>query len=86
MDRSPIAYADEVTTPTMLMTGTEDYRTPMSEAEQFYQALQLRGVETALVRVPGAAHNLVQRPSHLAAKAAYVLEWFRRHGGPTPDE
>ena len=86
MKRSPISYVDQVSTPTMLMTGTNDYRTPMSEAEQFYQALQLRDVETALVRVPGASHNLVQRPSHLAAKAAHVLEWFQRHGGPTPAE
>ena len=80
MDRSPIAYAGEVTTPTMLMTGTEDYRTPSSEAEQFYQALQLEGVETAMVRVPGASHGIAARPSHLAAKVAHVLEWFERHG------
>jgi len=86
MDRSPLAYADQVSTPTMFMTGTEDYRTPMSESEQFYQALKLREVETALVRVPGASHGIAARPSHLAAKAGYVLEWFRRHGGPSPDE
>jgi acylaminoacyl-peptidase len=83
IDRSPLAYVDQVSTPTMLMTGTEDYRTPMSESEQFYQALKLRGVEAALVRVPGASHGIAARPSHLAAKAAHVLEWFRRHGGPT---
>ena len=82
MDRSPIAHVDHVTTPTMLLTGTEDYRTPMSEAEQFYQALKLREVEAALVRVPGAAHGIAARPSQLAAKAAHVLEWFQRHGGP----
>ncbi|HKL88934.1 MAG TPA: S9 family peptidase, partial [Salinibacter sp.] len=73
MDRSPLAYADQVSTPTMFMTGTEDYRTPMSESEQFYQALKLREVETALVRVPGASHGIAYRPSHLAAKAAHVL-------------
>jgi len=81
MDRSPLSYVDQVTTPTMLLTGTEDYRTPMSESEQFYQALKLREVDAALVRVPGASHGIAARPSHLAAKAAHVLEWFRRHGG-----
>ncbi|MEF8797591.1 MAG: S9 family peptidase [Salinivenus sp.] len=86
MDRSPLSYVDQVSTPTMLLTGTEDYRTPMSESEQFYQALKLEEVETALVRVPGASHGIGARPSHLAAKAAHVLEWFRRHGGPTPSE
>ena len=41
-----------ITTPTMLLTGEQDYRTPISEAEQFYQALKLRKVDTALVRIP----------------------------------
>jgi len=86
MQRAPISYVDSVRTPTMLMTGTEDYRTPMSESEQFYQALKLREVKTALVRVPGASHGIAARPSHLAAKAAYVMEWFQRHGGPSLNE
>lgn len=86
MKRSPISNVDQVSTPTMLMTGTDDYRTPMSEAVQFYQALKLREVDAALVRIPGASHDLAARPSHLAAKAAHVLEWFQRHGGPTPAE
>ena len=43
-------------------------------------------METALVRVPGASHSIAARPSHLAAKAGYVLEWFQRHGGPSNDE
>jgi acylaminoacyl-peptidase len=85
MDRSPISYVDEVTTPTMLMTGEKDYRTPISETEQFYQALKLHEVETAMVRIPEASHGIAARPSHLAAKVAHVLEWFQRHGGPSPN-
>ena len=81
MDRSPISYIDQVTTPTMLLTGTDDYRTPMSESEQFYQALKLAEVESALVRIPGASHGIAARPSQLMAKVAYILEWFERHGG-----
>jgi len=77
--RSPLSLVGNVTTPTMLMTGEADYRTPISEAEQYYQALQLRGVDTALVRVPGAPHHIAGRPSHLIAKTAYILEWFERH-------
>jgi len=60
----------------MLMTGEEDYRTPISEAEQFYQALKLRKVDTALVRVPRASHDLVDRPSQLISKVAHILQWF----------
>jgi acylaminoacyl-peptidase len=77
--RSPLSLVGNVTTPTMLLTGEADHRTPMSESEQFYQALKLRKVDTALVRVPGAPHNIAQRPSHMMMKAAYVLKWFDSH-------
>ena len=77
--RSPLAYVGNVKTPTMLMTGEVDYRTPSSEAEQFYQALRLRKVDTAMVRVPNASHDISARPSLLIDKTAYVLGWFKAH-------
>jgi len=80
MEHSPISLVGNVTTPTMLLTGEEDFRTPMSETEQYYQALQLRKVETVMVRIPGASHGIAARPSHLMAKIAHILEWFDRHG------
>ena len=79
--RSPLSLVGEVSTPTMLLTGEADYRTPMSESEQYYQALKLRGVDTALVRIPEASHGITARPSHLIAKVAHVLAWFARHDG-----
>lgn len=79
MKRSPISLVGNVVTPTMVLTGEADYRTPMSESEQYYQALKLNGVETVLVRIPGAPHNIARRPSNLVAKVAYVLGWFGRH-------
>ncbi len=79
MKRSPISLAGNVQTPTMLMTGEEDHRTPISEAEQFYQALKLRKIDTALVRVPGASHGLVDRPSQLISKVTHILQWFSDH-------
>jgi acylaminoacyl-peptidase len=79
MARSPIQYAGNVTTPTMLITGERDYRTPMSETEQFYAALKIQGVETAMVRVPDASHGIANRPSNLVAKVAYILAWFEQH-------
>ena len=82
--RSPLAYVGNVKTPTMLMTGEVDYRTPSSEAEQFYQALKLRKVDTALVRVPNASHDISARPSLLIDKAAYVLAWFKSHDVKSP--
>jgi len=81
MKRSPISYAGDVTTPTMVLTGEEDYRTPISESEQFYQALKLERVEAAMVRVPGASHHIAERPSQLIAKVLYILHWFDKYGG-----
>jgi dipeptidyl aminopeptidase/acylaminoacyl peptidase len=77
--RSPLSRVGNVTTPTLVVTGEHDYRTPISESEQFYQALRLRGVDTLLVRVPGAPHALDQRPSQLIARVAYILAWFTKH-------
>jgi acylaminoacyl-peptidase len=82
--RSPLAYVGSVQTPTMLMTGEVDYRTPSSEAEQFYEALKLRKIDTALVRVPNASHDISARPSLLIDKVAYVLAWFRAHDTAQP--
>lgn len=77
--RSPLAYVGNVVTPTLLMSGEVDYRTPTGEAEQFYEALKLRKVDTALVRVPGASHDISARPSQLIAKVQYILAWFASH-------
>ncbi|MBP86971.1 MAG: peptidase S9 family protein [Planctomycetaceae bacterium] len=77
--RSPLSLVGNVKTPTMLLTGEVDYRTPISESEQFYQALKLRGIDTALVRVPGASHGIAARPSHLISKVAHILQWFEEY-------
>jgi dipeptidyl aminopeptidase/acylaminoacyl peptidase len=79
LKHSPISYVGNVKTPTMLMTGESDHRTPISETEQFYQALQLRGIETAMVRIPGASHGIHIRPSNLMAKPAYITYWFNKY-------
>jgi acylaminoacyl-peptidase len=79
MKRSPISYVGNVTTPTMLITGEADHRTPISESEQFYQALRLQKVPAALVRIPDAPHGIANRPSNLITKVAYILAWFDKY-------
>lgn len=79
LERSPLSYVGNVTTPTMLLTGEIDYRTPMSESEQFYQALKLRKIDSMLVRIQGAGHGIVQRPSNLMSKVAHILQWFEKY-------
>ena len=79
-NRSPLSLVGNVKTPTLVVVGSEDYRTPVSEAEQYYAALQIRGVPTALVKVPGASHGgLTARPSQSAAKASAILAWFDKY-------
>ena len=81
MSRSSISLVGNVTTPTMVMTGVEDYRTPMSESDQYYQALKLKGVEAVLVKVPGEPHGIRVRPSHFMQKIMYIVGWFDRYRG-----
>ena len=78
MKRSPLTYVGNVKTPTMLMTGEVDYRTPSSDAEQFYEALKLRKVPSVMIRVPDASHEISEKPSNMMAKVAYILGWFER--------
>ncbi|MCB1627326.1 MAG: S9 family peptidase [Xanthomonadales bacterium] len=84
--RSPLMYVGQVKTPTMLISGEADYRTPISEAEQFYQALQLAGVDTAMVRIPGASHGINLHPSHMLTQVLHTIGWFERveAGGQKP--
>ncbi|KQN07869.1 alpha/beta hydrolase family protein [Sphingomonas sp. Leaf28] len=82
-NRSPLSIVGNVKTPTLVVVGGDDYRTPVSESEQYYAALQIRGVPTALVKVPGASHGgLAARPSQSAAKASAIIAWFDRYRKP----
>ena len=77
--RSPLALVGNVETPTMVLTGELDVRTPMSESEQYYGALRLEGVESSLVRIQGAYHGIAAKPSNLARKIGYILAWFDKY-------
>ena len=77
--RSRLSVVKNVKTPTMVITGEEDWRTPMSESEQYYAALKLLGVEAVLVRVPGEPHGIRRRPSHHVAKILEIGAWYDRH-------
>ncbi|MGC1415849.1 MAG: S9 family peptidase [Candidatus Acidiferrum sp.] len=79
MQRSLTNLVTKVKTPTLVMTGEADYRTPISEAEQFYASLKLLNVEAVLVRVPEEPHGISRRPSHHIAKMLYVAGWFQEH-------
>lgn len=83
---SPLSRAGYVKTPTMVMVGEEDWRTPPAEAEQFYTALKLRGVDSALARIPGSGHNIGARPTQFIAKTDNIIGWFRAHDPARPQQ
>ena len=76
---SPISLVGNVKTPTLVMVGEEDWRTPAWEAEQFYTALKVQKVDSALIRIPGASHSIASRPSRLIAKVDNILAWFAKY-------
>ena len=76
--RSLLSVVKNVKTPTLVMTGEEDFRTPMSESEQYYKALKMLGVESVLVRVPEEPHGIRRRPSHEASKITTLEGWFTK--------
>ncbi len=82
--RSLLSVVKNVKTPTLIMTGEEDHRTPMSESEQYYKALKMLGVPAVLVRVPGEPHGIRRRPSHEAAKLTTLFGWLGRYRSQMP--
>jgi dipeptidyl aminopeptidase/acylaminoacyl peptidase len=76
--RSPLNYVANVTTPTMVMTGEADLRTPISQSEEFYRALKMLKKDTLLVRMPEEFHGW-RRPSHRLLQQAYLMAWFEKY-------
>ena len=79
--RSPLHYVANVTTPTMVMTGEADLRTPMTQSEEYYRALKMLKKETLLVRMPDEFHGW-RRPSHRLLQQLYLMAWFDKHKRP----
>jgi dipeptidyl aminopeptidase/acylaminoacyl peptidase len=76
---SPLSLVGNIETPTMVMVGMNDLRTPPSEAKQLYHALKWRKVETVLVELPESFHNISNKPSQLISKVAHTLAWLRKY-------
>jgi dipeptidyl aminopeptidase/acylaminoacyl peptidase len=76
---SPISLVGNIQTPTMVMVGMNDLRTPPSEAKQLYHALKLRKIETVLVEINESYHNIANKPSNLISKVAHTLAWFKKY-------
>ncbi|MFQ5680234.1 MAG: S9 family peptidase [Gemmatimonadota bacterium] len=79
LEHSPIMHVGNVKTPTLLMTGVLDLRTPISQTEEFYAALKVLGVETVMLRFNEEYHGTSSKPSNWLRTAAYMMDWFGKH-------
>lgn len=77
---SPITYVEKVTTPILITHGEEDRRVAIAQAEQYYRALKLRGVDTQFVRYPREGHGITE-PNHQIDQFERHLGWLKRHIG-----
>lgn len=79
IEHSPIFYAKNFKTPTMVITGEADRRTPIAESEELYFALKAQKVPAVLVRVPDESHGIRGHNSHYIDKIEYILAWMEKY-------
>jgi dipeptidyl aminopeptidase/acylaminoacyl peptidase len=78
LKQSSLMYVGNVTTPTVVMTGELDRRTPMPQSEEFYAALKMRGVPAALLRFEGEFHGTGSKPSNFMRTQLYMMSWYKQ--------
>ncbi|MEZ0114450.1 dipeptidyl aminopeptidase/acylaminoacyl peptidase [Catenulispora sp. EB89] len=78
---SPLTYVDAVRAPTLILHGAADDRCPPGQAEEWFQALKIRGVQAQLVLYPGGSHLFILngRPSHRVDYCRRVVDWVITH-------
>jgi dipeptidyl aminopeptidase/acylaminoacyl peptidase len=79
LKQSPIMYVGNVTTPTVVMTGVLDMRTPMPQSEEYYEALKMRGIPSALIRFEGEFHGTSSKPSNFMRTQLYMMSWYNKY-------
>ena len=84
LKQSSLMYVGNVKTPTMLMTGVLDQRTPMPQTEEYYSALKMRGIPAVLLRFENEWHGTSSRPSNWMRTQLYMMSWYNKWGGPKP--
>ena len=81
--RSPLKYADKVTTPTLVLHSTDDHITPIGQGQEWFYALKANEVPTEMVVFKGESHSLSRSgtPVNLVARLERIIDWFERWPG-----
>lgn len=79
--RSPLKYADKVSTPTLIIHSTDDHITPIGQGEEWFYALKANKVPVEMVVFKGEGHSLSRSgtPVNLVERLNRILAWFERH-------
>jgi dipeptidyl aminopeptidase/acylaminoacyl peptidase len=80
-DASPLKYARNVKTPTLILHAEMDFQLPFEQAEQWFRALQHYGVTSEFVLFPRENHNLTRtgEPKHIVESFKWQIYWFDRY-------
>jgi len=78
LERSPIMHVGRINTPTLLMTGSRDLRTPMSQTEELYRALMIRRIPTGMIQLTDGWHSRDDPPTNFIRVQLYLRNWFER--------
>ncbi len=80
-EKSPITFASNIKTPTLIIHSEEDYRCPVEQAEQLFSNLKKRGVKSAMLRFPGESHELSRsgKPKHRKQRFEHIINWHNNH-------
>ena len=79
LNQSSLMHVGNVRTPTVIMTGEQDLRTPMAQSEEYYAALKVRGVPTKLIRFNDEFHGTGSRPSNYMRTLLYMMSWYNSY-------
>jgi dipeptidyl aminopeptidase/acylaminoacyl peptidase len=80
-EMSPLAYADDIVTPLLIVHSEQDWRCPVEQAQRLFVALRQRDAEVEFLLFPGEGHELSRSglPSHRVARFDAIVEWFDRY-------
>jgi dipeptidyl aminopeptidase/acylaminoacyl peptidase len=79
LKQSSLMYVGKVTTPTVIMTGELDLRTPIPQTEEYYSALKYRKVPTVMLRFSGEYHGTASKPTNFMRTQLYMMSWFQKY-------
>ena len=79
--KSPITYAKNIMTPTLIIHSENDYRCPVEQSEQLFSTLKRNKVESVMIRFPNEGHELSRsgKPIHRKQRFDFIVDWHKKY-------